>query len=105
MHVRNAGDYKFESPHLFDEDGLEYTKYEVVVEGSTTAPSTPTTGEGGSKGSIPGTTKSGPAPAGESPAGSPLSGAPRIDSSQRGSTVNGSLELSKAGGETASKST
>ena len=94
----NAGDYKFESQDLFDEDGFDYTKYEVVVEGSATAPSTPSTGEGGSKGSTPGTTTSGPAPAGESPTGSPLSGAPKIGSSQRGSTVEGSLEVSKAGG-------
>jgi hypothetical protein len=88
------GTYKFESSTLWP----EYTKYEVVVEGSVTAPSTPTTGEGGSNGgSTPGTTTSGPAPAGESPAGSSLSGAPKISSSQRGSTVKGSLEVSKAG--------
>jgi hypothetical protein len=88
------GTYKFESSTLWP----EYTKYEIVVESSTTVPSTPTTGEGGSKGSsTPGTTTSGPSPAGESPTGSPLSGAPRISSSQRGSTVRGSLEVSKAG--------
>jgi hypothetical protein len=34
---------------------------------------------------------------GGSPAGSPLSGAPRVRSSQRGATVKGSLEVSKAG--------
>ncbi|HEY3865704.1 MAG TPA: hypothetical protein VGL54_06425 [Solirubrobacteraceae bacterium] len=88
------GAYKFESSTLW----FEYTKYEVVVEGSATAPPTGTTGEGGSKGgSTPGAPTSGPAPAGESPTGSPLSGAPRIGSSQRGSTVKGSLEVSKAG--------
>jgi hypothetical protein len=88
------GTYKFESSTLWP----EYTKYEVVVEGSATVPSTPTTGEGGSKGgSTPSTTTAGPAPAGGSPTGSPLSGAPRISSSQRGSTVRGSLEVSKAG--------
>jgi len=92
------GTYKFESSTLFKEPGLDYTKYEVVVEGSATALPSGTTGEGGSKGgSTPGTTTSGPAPAGESPTGSPLSGAPRISSSQRGSTVEGSLEVSKAG--------
>jgi plastocyanin len=92
------GTYNFESSTLFN-DGIDnYTKSEVVVEASTTTPSAPTTGEGGSKGgSTPGTTTSGPAPAGESPTGSPLSGAPRISSSQRGSTVKGSLEVSKAG--------
>jgi hypothetical protein len=89
------GAYKFESSTLWP----EYTKYEVVVEGSATPPSTGTTGEGGSKGgSTPSTTTSGPAPAGGSPTGSPLSGAPRISSSQRGSTVDGSLEVSTVGG-------
>jgi hypothetical protein len=93
------GTYHFESSTLFNDGVDNYTKYEVVVEGSATAPPTGTTGEGGSKGgSTPGTTTSGPAPAGESPTGSPLSGAPRISSSQRGSTVKGSLEVSKAGG-------
>jgi hypothetical protein len=88
------GTYKFESSTLW----FEYTKYEVVVEGSATAPSTGTAGESGSTGgSTPGTTTSGPAPAGESPTGSSLSAAPRISSSQRGATVKGSLQISKAG--------
>lgn len=93
------GTYNFESSTLFDVPGVgDYTKYEVVVEGSATTPPTSTTGEGGSKsGSTPGTTTSSPAPTGESPTGSSLSGAPRISSSQRGSTVKGSLEISKAG--------
>jgi len=91
----HPGTYKFESSTLFNGGpSLNYTKYEIVVEGSATPPSTGTTGEGGS---TPGTTTSGPAPAGESPTGSPLSGAPRISSSQRGSTVKGSLEVSKPG--------
>jgi plastocyanin len=96
---KTAGTYKFVSSTLFNEGGsLNYTEYEVVVEGSATTTPTPTTGEGGSKGgSTPGTTTSGPAPVGESPTGSPLSGAPRIISSQRGSTVKGSLEVSRAG--------
>ena len=88
------GTYNFESSTLWP----EYTKYEVVVEGSTSAPPTDTTGEGGSKGgSTPGTTTPSPTPAGESPTGSPLSGAPTIHSSQRGTTVKGSLQISKAG--------
>jgi hypothetical protein len=93
------GAYKFESSTLFNDGTDNYTKYEVVVEGSTAAPSTPTTGEGGSTPgtTTTGTTTSGPAPAGESPAGSPLSGAPRLSSSQRGSTVKGSLDVSKDG--------
>ncbi len=86
------GTYKFESSTLWP----EYTKYEVVVEGSTGAPPTGTTGEGGS---TPGTTAPTPTPtpAGESPTGSPLSGAPAIHSSQRGTTVKGSLQISNAG--------
>jgi hypothetical protein len=90
------GTYKFESSTLFNEGGsLDYTKYEVVVEGSTT---TPPTGEGGSKGSSPpGTTPSSPTPAGESPTGSLFSGAPTVHSSQRGTTVKGSLQVAKAG--------
>jgi hypothetical protein len=92
------GTYHFESSTLFNEPGLgDYTKYEVVVEGSITTPPTGTTGEASKGGSIPGTTTPGPAPAGESPTGSPPSGAPRISSSQRGGTVKGSLEVSKAG--------
>jgi hypothetical protein len=92
-----AGTYNFESSTLFNDGVDNYTKYEVVVEGSTTTP-TGTTSEGGSKGgSTTGTTTSGPAPAGESPTGSPLSGAPRFSSSQRGSTVKGALQISKAG--------
>jgi hypothetical protein len=87
------GTYHFESSTLWP----EYTKYEIVVEGSTTSTPAGATGEGGSKGgSTPGTTTSGPTPAGESPTG-PLSGAPKISSSQRGSTVKGSLEIAKAG--------
>ncbi len=90
------GTYKFESSTLFNEGGsLDYTKYEVVVEGSTI---TPPTGEGGSKGSSPpGTTPSSPTPAGESPTGSLFSGAPTVHSSQRGTTVKGSLQVAKAG--------
>ena len=88
------GTYRFESSTLFNDGVVNYTKYEVVVEGSATAPPTGTTSEGSS---TPGTPMSGPVQAGESPTGSPLSGSPRISSSQRGSTVKGSLEVSKAG--------
>jgi hypothetical protein len=92
------GTYHFESSTLFNDGVDNYTKYEIVVEGSASAPPIGTTGEGGSKGgSSPGTTPSGPAPAGEGPTGSPLAGAPRISPNQRGSTVKGSLEVSKAG--------
>jgi hypothetical protein len=96
---QNPGTYKFVSSTLFNVQGVaNYTEYEVVVEGSATAPPTGTTGEGGSKGgSTPGTTTSGPTTAGESPTGSPLAGAPRVSAKQRGSTVKGSVEVSKAG--------
>jgi hypothetical protein len=78
------GTYKFESSTLWP----EYTKYEVVVEGSAAG----TTGEGGPKtGPGPGT-----APAGEGPA-SPLSGSPKISREQRGGMVKGSLQISGAG--------
>jgi hypothetical protein len=104
------GTYRFESSTLW----FEYTRYEVVVEGSATG----TTGEGGSKGgstpgtpsgSTPGTTPSGSTPgttqSGSTPGttasgnhtGSPLSGAPKLSSSQRGRTVKGSVVVSGAG--------
>jgi hypothetical protein len=93
-----SGTYNFESSTLFNDGVDNYTKYEVVVEGSASTAPTGTTGEGGSKGvSAPGTITSPPVPVGESPTGSPLSGSPKISSSQRGSTVKGSLEVSKAG--------
>jgi hypothetical protein len=94
------GTYHFESSTMFYEPpglyskNLDYRKYEVVVEDSATTPSTGTTTGGGT---TPGTTTSGTTPTGESPTGSPLSGAPAIHSSQRGSTVKGSLQISKAG--------
>jgi hypothetical protein len=84
------GTYEFESSTLWP----EYTKYEVIVEGSTP---TGTTGESGSKGgSTPATTTPSPIPASESPTGSPLSGALTIHSSQRGTIVKGSLQVSTA---------
>jgi hypothetical protein len=93
------GTYKFESSTLFNEGGsLNYTKYEVVVEGSTT-PSPGPTGEGGSKGTpTPGGGTSSPTPSGGgAPSGSPLSAAPTISPSQRGATVKGALQISKVG--------
>ncbi|HEY2537475.1 MAG TPA: hypothetical protein VGI24_10895 [Solirubrobacteraceae bacterium] len=89
------GTYKFESATMFKEppglysNNIDYTKYEVVVEGAATTPPTGTTPGGGT---TPGTT-----PAGESPIGSPLSGTPTIHSVQRGSTVKGSLQIAAAG--------
>jgi hypothetical protein len=90
------GTYNFESSTLFNEGGsLDYTKYEVVVEGS--APTTPPTGTTGGGGSPPGTTTPSPTTAGESPTGSLLSGVPTIHSSQRGTIIKGSLQISEAG--------
>jgi hypothetical protein len=87
------GAYHLESSTLWP----EYTKYEVVVEGSTTTAPSPGPTEAGSKGtSTPGGTSS-PTPAGGAPTGSPLSGAPAIGHSQRGSTVKGSVQISKVG--------
>jgi hypothetical protein len=92
------GTYHFESSTLFNDGVDNYTKYEIVVEGSAASPPAGTTGEGGSKGgSTPGATPTGPTPGGESPTGSPLAGAPKIGSNQRGGTVKGSVEVSKAG--------
>ncbi len=93
------GTYKFESSTMFKEtgaytNGLDYTKYEVVVEASSGPPTTGTTGEGGS---TPSTTTTSTGPTGESSTGSPLSGAPTIHPSQRGTTVKGLLQIAKAG--------
>jgi hypothetical protein len=91
------GTYKFESSTMFKEPGLDYTKYEIVVEGAgtgttpttTTTTTTPTT-----------TTMTTPTTPSESDHGSPLEGGSRaleLARSQRGSTVHGSIELSQAG--------
>jgi hypothetical protein len=87
------GTYEFESSTLWP----EYTKYEIVVEGTgtgttpttTTTTTTPTT-----------TTTTTPTTPSESGHGSPLEGGSRaleLAGSQRGSTVHGSLEVSQAG--------
>lgn len=90
-----SGTYKFESSTLFNEGGsLDYTKYEVVVEGSTTTP-TGKTGEGSSPSTT--TSPSSTSPATETPTGSPLSGAPALHARQHGTTVKGALQISKAG--------
>lgn len=84
------GTYRFESSTLWP----EYTRYEVVVEGS--AGGTP--GEGGPKpGGAPGTGTPGTTPPGASSTRSPLSGSPRISRRQRGATVKGSLQVSVDG--------
>jgi hypothetical protein len=97
---QNSGTYKFESSTLFNEGGsLNYTEYEIVVEGAatgttpttTTTTTTPTT-----------TTTTSPTTPGEPShgSGSPLEGGSRalkLASSQRGSTVHGSIRVSQAG--------
>jgi hypothetical protein len=88
------GTYKFESSTMFHDTYEDYRHYEVVVEGSATTTSTTSTS---TPSPTSGTTTSSSTPAGESPTGSPLSGAPTIHSSQRGTTVKGSVQIAKAG--------
>jgi hypothetical protein len=88
------GVYKFESPTLFNEGGsLDYTKYEVVVEGAAT-------------GTVPTTTTTTPPTTTTTPnepshgSGSPLDGgskALKLAGSQHGSTVHGAIKVSQAG--------
>ena len=92
------GTYKFESSTLFNEGGsLDYTKYEIVVEGASvgTTPTTTTT--------TTTTTRTAPMPGKPSPgSGAPLEGGSRalkLAGSQRGSTVHGSIKVSQAGSE------
>jgi hypothetical protein len=91
------GTYSFESSTLFNEPGLgDYTKYEVVVEGSTTTTTT-TTGTTGIAGTTttPTTTTSPASP--ESPLVGSESQVVKVAKSQRGGAVKGSLQISKAG--------
>jgi plastocyanin len=93
------GTYTFESSTMFDVSGVaNYTKYEVVVEAASTG--TTTTGMG------PGTTTTGTTPSGggsgggQQPAGpvDSLSGsAVRLSSSQRGGSVQGSVQVAQSG--------
>src|SRR6202167_1902405 len=91
------GTYKFESSTLFNGGpSLNYTKYEIVVEGgatgtilTTTTTTTPTT-----------TTTSSPITPSEPSYSSALEGGSKaleLASSQRGSTVHGSIKVSQAG--------
>ncbi len=87
------GTYNFESSTLFNDGVDNYTKYEVVVEGSTTT-TTGTTGITGTT-TTPTTTTS-PASL-ESPLAGSEARAVRVAKSQRGGSVKGSLQISKAG--------
>jgi hypothetical protein len=90
------GTYKFESSTLFIGEGLNYTMYEIVVEGAatgttptTTTTTTPTT-----------TTPTTPTTPSEPSHGTPLEGGSRalkLAGSQRGSAVHGSIKVSRAG--------
>jgi plastocyanin len=89
------GSYKFESSTMFKEPGLDYTKYEIVVEGGATGttPTTPTK-------STPTTTPTSPTTPSEPGHRTPLEGgskALKLAGSQRGSAVRGSIKVSQAG--------
>jgi hypothetical protein len=93
-----AGTYKFESSTLFNEGGsLNYTEYEIVVEGATTS-TTPTTT---TPTTTPTTTTPTPTPSEPGPgSGSPLEGgskALKLAAVEHGSSVRGSVKISKAG--------
>jgi hypothetical protein len=94
-----AGEYEFESEGLFKNIYSNYTKYKVIVEtagggGGTTSTTTTTT-------TIPTTTTptttTSPASL-ESPLAGSESQAVKVAKSQRGRSVKGSLQISKAGG-------
>ena len=93
------GTYKFESPTLFNDGAINYTKYEIVVEGATTGTTTTTTGTSTTTTTAPtSTTTTASEPSRSS--GSPLeggSGSLALARHQRGSTVHGSVEVSQAG--------
>lgn len=89
------GTYKFESSTMFYEPpgygskNLDYRKYEIVVEGSTT-----TTGTTGTTPTT--TTTTTPLPSSESPLAGSQSQALKVGKSQHGGSVEGSINLSKA---------
>ena len=88
-----AGTYKFESSTLFKEKtvytNIDYTQYEIVVEGSTTTPTTT-----GTTGATTTTTTSHPSP--ESLLAGSESQAVKVAKSQHGGSVKGSIDLSQA---------
>jgi hypothetical protein len=96
------GTYNFESSTLFDNENTlygkaNYRKYEIVVEPSTTTttPTTGTTGTTGTTTTTPTTTTSPASP--ESPLAGSESRAVKVAKSQRGGSVKGALQISKAG--------
>jgi hypothetical protein len=97
---QSPGTYKFESSTLFNEGGsLNYTEYEIIVEGAATgtAPTTTTTTTSPTT-----TTTTSPTTTSEPNhgSGSPLEGGSRalkLAGSQHGSTVQGLIKVSRAG--------
>ncbi len=89
------GTYKFESSTLFDGGpSLNYTMYEVLVEGAGTTPTTTTTTTTQTPTTSTPTTPGGPSH------GSPLEGgskALKLADRQRGSTVHGAIDVSQSG--------
>ncbi len=91
-----AGEYEFESQELFNDGTSNYTKYKVIVEGTTTGttPTTPTTTTPTTTTPTTTTTPSEPS------SGSPLDGgskALKLASSQHGSSLHGSIKVSQPG--------
>jgi hypothetical protein len=85
------GTYKFESSTLFKDASEDYTKYEVVAEGSTTTTTTP-----GTTGTTTTPTTTTPPPSPESLLAGSESEAVKVAKSQHGGSVKGSINLSKA---------
>ncbi len=85
------GTYKFESSTLFKDAYEDYTKYEVVAEGSTTTTTTP-----GTTGTTPTTTTTTSPASAESLLAGSESQAVKVAKSQHGGSVKGSINLSKA---------
>ncbi len=88
------GTYKFESSTLFKDLYNDYTKYEIVVEGSTTT--TTPTGTTGTTGTTTTTTTTTSPASPESPLAGLESRAVKVAKSQHGGSVKGSINLSKA---------
>lgn len=88
------GTYRFESSTLFKDAYEDYTKYEVVAEGSTTT--TGTTGTTGMIGTTTTTTTTTSPPSPESLLAGSESQAVKVAKSQHGGSVKGSLNLSQA---------
>ena len=88
------GTYKFESSTLFNDGITNYTKYEIAVENTSTSTTPPT-----STTTTPSTTTTTTLTTTNQPSGLPPqagSTALKLSSSQHGSTVRGSIEITQA---------